>query len=1062
MLFKNTLKKIKKSFGRYLSLLIIILIGIGFYSGIKSSAPDMKNVQNNYYANTNLMDFKIVSTLGLTSEDIEAIQQLNGINKVIGSYSKTVLDGENAINVHSIEDGVNGFDIIDGNMPSKADECLADSLYYHVGDVINITEAGNDKDENKNEEDSITLKIKQFKVVGIVKSPLYTGKDYGSTDIGNGKLKSYIFVPKENFESKVYTEIYVTVDKISEDVPYSKSYNNIISDVKNKINSIKEERQNARYNEIIDEANKKINDAKLELETNKQDADQKFRDAEEEIASNELKLKNGQLEINSNKQVAERKFKEAQGQIDGNKSNLIFGKEELEKQKNEFELKIKDAEYQKSQLEVSKIQVTATLEEVTKNIDDINIQLQDTNLQEEQRNELELQKIQLLATQSEIQTNLVQIDGGIKNIEDSVSSGKTQLESVEKQIADGLAQIEIAQAELNKQKELTNKQIAGAQYKINNGKKELADGKSELQKNKEEYKIKIEDAQVKINDAQSELSKIEKAKWYVLNRDDVVISYKILENQYDEVEIIANIIPLFFIIIVVLMTSNTMTRMIVEERGEMGTLSSLGVSNIKIVLNYIIYVLSSTILGAIIGYIMGTLFIPDLIFNCFPVSMPKIQYKFDLINFLIVLLVACIVMLFVTIYTCIKELKEKPAYLLRPLSPKSGKKTFIENIEAIWNHLSFSWKITVRNISRYKNRVFMTIIGAVGCTFLILIGFAIKDSINGVGEKQFTEIQKYDNMIVLNSSVESMNESLTKTLDGKVKNAVLLNQQSYKAVNRQNVNIDTYLIVPESPNEDFYNYFILRNKDTKENLILNDEGVIITTKISEKLDCNIGDEILLQDLDKNEYRTKVIGVTENYVSNYVYMSSNLYENIFGEKTTYNTIVSQNNEEQDKIANDLLSTGKILSINFSTDLLEKANNAIGGLNDIVILLVVISSLLSITVLYNLTSINISERTREIATLKVLGFKDNESNGYIYREAIITVIIGIIIGLFITPIIHGYVMDLFNIDSMVFSKQIKISSYMYAATMTFSFSIIMQIVTYFKIKAIDMIESLKSVE
>lgn len=802
MLIKNTLKKIKKSFGRYISLLFIVLLGVAFFTGIRESIPNIQNVQTDYYKDINLMDLKLISTLGFNEEDINALKNIYDIDKIVGAYSKSVLVNEDAIQVYSINDQINKSYLIDGKLPTKENECLADSKYYEVGDIIKI-----------NDDYSEDLKNNEYKVVGTIYSPIYSTNNYGSVDIGNGKLYSFIYIPEENFIYNYYTEAYVTIDKTEKDTPYSKSHNDKIEDVSKEIEKIKEERIQSRLQELM-------------------------------------------------------------------------------------------------------------------------------------------------------------------------SSG---------------------------------------------------------------YNLTSENV-------------LSKNDWYILTRDDVITSYTILNSQYDQVITIANVIPIFFILIVVLMSSNTMSRMISEERVEMGTLSSLGVSNTKIILTYMLYVLSSTILGSILGYFIGTIFIPSFVYNCFPVIFPEISYHFNMTLFVAVILVSCFIMSFVTIYCCLKELKDKPAYLLRPVSPKSGKKIFLEKIKFIWSKLSFSSKITIRNISRYKRRVTMTIVGIMGCTFLIMIGFALKDSINCVGDKQFNELFKYDNLIILNNSVSSMDNDLSDIFDGLIDNPILLNQTSYKVVNDKN-SLDIYMIIPEQSS--FNDYFVLREESGKK-LILTDEGVIITPKIKDRFNVEVGDTITIENLDKKQVEVKVIGVTENYVSNYIYMSNTYYEKIFNEQVKYNVVVSKNLQDKYKIAMQLLQSDKILSINFREDLLQSANNGVSGLNNIVALLVVISSFLAFTVLYNITSINISERTREIATLKVLGFNDTETNEYIYREITITVIIGIILGLIITPILHGYIMELLETDTTVFLKEIKINSYIYSAVLTFLFAIIMQIITYFKLKKVNMIESLKSVE
>ena len=803
MLLKNSLKKIKKSFGRYLSLVLIILLGVGFYTGIIVSVPNIKDVQTEYYNDKNAMDIKILSTLGFNDDDILAISEVNDIDVAVGTYSIDTLVNDEVVRVHALEEVINEVLLISGKLPTKNNECVADAAFYKVGDKIKIRD------------DSNNLSVLEYDVVGTIYSPLYTGNEYGSSDIGNGKLKSFIYVDKDNFSYEYYTEVFVSIDiDKDDDIPYLDDYNDKVDNVIDNLEDVKIERLGIRTLEIV---------------------------------------------------------------------NSSYGM-------------------------------------------------------------------------------------------------------------------------------ITKESLSGHD-------------------------------------------------WFIMDRDEAMASYSILGSQYTQVTTIANIIPIFFIIIVALMTSNTMARMVTEERGEMGTFLSLGFSNKKVISTYLMYVLSATLTGAILGYFIGTITLPQLVYNCFPIYFPDIKYSFDLGLLLLSVFVSCILMISVTIYSCVKELKNKPAYLLRPVAPKSGKKILLERCNFIWSRLSFSMKITMRNISRYKNRVLITLIGTSGCTFLIMLGFALRDSISMVGTKQYNDLFKYDNLIILNKEVLEMTDELSLEFSNLISDELLLSQSSYKAISDKD-NLDVYVVVPDDE-ELFSEYFILKEENSEKRLSIND-GIIVTPKIAERFDVGIGETLTIESSDKTKYRFKINGITENYVSNYIYMTKEKYKEIFREDVTYNVVVSKNVEDSDMIARKLLDSGKILSINFSKDLLKSANEMVDGLNEVVVLLVVISCMLAFTVLYNLTSINISERTREIATLKVLGFRDLESNEYIYRETFITVIVGIILGLIITPPLHGIVMDFLEVDTLVFLKTIKIESYLYAAILTFIFAIIMQWVTFIKMKKINMIESLKSVE
>ena len=350
----------------------------------------------------------------------------------------------------------------------------------------------------------------------------------------------------------------------------------------------------------------------------------------------------------------------------------------------------------------------------------------------------------------------------------------------------------------------------------------------------------------------------------------------------------------------------------------------------------------------------------------------------------------------------------------------------------------------------------MTLIGSAGCTCLIFLGFALKDSVNGVGDRQYGEIFKYDNMIILNNNIKTIEDTNIKDM---IKNPLLFNQYSNDLTYDEDETLSAYILIPNDLNT-FKNYFNLLDYKTGKTVKLNNEGVIITPKIADKLDLKVGDNLTIQSINGKEKKVKIEGIAENYISNYIYISKTLYENLFNEEITYNMIASDNNKNTK--AKDILNSGNVMTINFSDDLMETANKEVKGLNNIVVLIVVVSSMLALTVLYNLTSINISERQREIATLKVLGFNGRESNEYIYRETLVIVIIGIIVGLIIAVPLHRVITGFIEGDDMMFLKNVNALSFVFSSMLTLIFALIMQLVTYFKLKKVDMIESLKSVE
>ena len=1013
LLYKNTLKKIKKSFGRYASLFIIVLIGVGFFAGIQATAPDMLAVAQDYYKDHNLMDFKIVSSMGLTDDDVIALKTLNNASAVIPSYSLDVPDQDKAIRLHAIEDTVNKVKLIDGRMPEKENECVADDKTYKIGDQIKIASDVSEK-----------LKNNEFTVVGTVESVLYLADDYGSTTIGDGKLSSFIFIDKNNFILDAYTEIYITDSGTKDTVAYSGDYDTAAAGLKNELVKIKPERENARYQEI-------------------------FTDATNEISKNETKLKEESADN-------QKKLDDAKAELDTNASKLKDGKAELVKSEKDLQ---KNAEKQNKEFDSAKDKITAGWKEINSALAQNGIKKEELGTKINELDlaigSMKLQLDQLPADSSEY----AQLDLNIRQY--------SQMQDGLLKLRGSIDTLTSQEAQLNKGIETFNSEISKAERKIQDGKSEIAenekklnDGYEEYHKNLEKFNSEIADAQAKLDAARTDLSDIEKPQWYIFDRD-AAVGYSELKSGINVVTSVAAVLPFFFIMIVMLMTSNSMARMIAEERNELGTLTSLGYQDNSIITTYLFYVISASGFGAVAGFFVGCGIIPPLIYSNFQYILPPLVILYDMTTFSLILAVTIILMTLVTVISCYEELKQRPAQLMRPVPPKKGQTILLEKIGPVWKHLSFTWKVTMRNMFRYKKRAFMTIIGVAGCTSLLLAGFGLRDSMNGVAEKQYGEIFRYDNMIILKDEVKNMGGALESLLTKEhIEEPLLIKQTAFKSEWKEK-SLDLFLIVPENEAV-FYKYYNLKSKDTGSGLSLSDSGVIVTRKLAEDLNAGKGGTVTVKDADNNEYRLTVSEVAENYTSDYIYMSNAMYNKVFGKSPAYNAVVSRHDTDEKVLAEHLIESDRVLNVVFTEDIMEKALDSSQRLNSIIILIVVVASLLAIIVLYNLTSINISERTREIATLKVLGFTDGETNGYIYREAFILTLISIGVGLVMGIFLHSFVVGIVGEFAPLFFKVIRWPSFVLASLLTVIFTVIMQIVTYFKLRTIDMIESLKSVE
>ncbi|MDR0372121.1 MAG: FtsX-like permease family protein [Nitrososphaerota archaeon] len=948
LLYKNTLLKIRKSLGRYISLLIIVMVGVGFYAGLQMTSPNIVNVADSYYKDYKLMDFKIVSSMGLTDDDVYALKQLEGVIDVVPSYSLDVQSGGRAIRIHAFEDNVNTVRLTDGRVPLLDTECVADSRHYSIGDKIEISGDVDDK-----------IKNTVFTVVGLVESVLYLHEDYGSTNIGNGNLSSFIFINKDNFILSVYTEIYVVIETYNA-VAYSDEYKTNVAKLNDKLVKIKPDRENARFDEIYNEARVIIeeNEAKLSNEITK--AEKEFSDAKRE-------LDNGLQKLNNGKTAGMKEFEEAKAVLDENAQKLQDAKNKLAE------------------------------------------------------NEALLDPIVIENAKKEIADNERAINKGFEDYYANFA----------------LFSVEIAENE-----------------------KKINDGYLECSKNLQKFDAEIVDAVNEINDAKTELSNIKHSQWYIYNRN-AAAGYDELGNSIQVVAVVATIFPLFFILISMLMTSNSMTRMITEERNELGTLTSLGYKDSKITLTYLLYVLSASGLGAVIGFFVGCRVFPPLIYANFTFILPPLVLGYNLITFGLILITTFTLMIFVTIITCNRELKQKPASLMRPLPPKHGQQIFLEKITVIWKRLSFTWKITIRNMFRYKKRAFMTIVGIAGCASLLLLAFGIHDGMNGMAQKQYGDILRYDNMIILKDETLTISGELKTLLDDQqIIDPLLIRQSAYKCENDKK-SLDAFLIVPEN-NELFEQYFKLKSTVDKKDVVLNEGNVIITQRIAVVYNLQRGDTLTIKDTDNNVYNLFIADIVENYASNYIYINAPTYEEIFGTPIIFNAIVSNHNTDKTNLAENLIDSGFAVNVIFTNDTIEKVLDNTESLNGVIILIVIVASILAGVVLYNLTAINISERIREIATLKVLGFRDSETNAYIYREAIILTIISIGIGMVLGVTLFHMVVDIIEVNVLSLYKNIEWSSYAMAGIITMIFSIFMQIITYFKLKKIDMIESLKSVE
>lgn len=1061
-LLKDSLKEIKNTHKRFISILLMAFLGVGFFVGLRASSPDMIDTIDSYFDNKNVYDIKVLSTLGLTDEDITKLSNIEGIDKVYGEYSEDILinfeDTEIVTKVLSIDE-VNEVYLLEGRKPQRSNECLVENLFCvrtgkKIGDTILI-----EKDE-----DSI-IKETEVTIVGTINSPLYVSKERDTSKLGSGKVSYNMYLPKESFDSEIYTEIYITLANTKEMLADSKEYKDAVQEVKDKIEIIKEERQTARYEEVKKEAEDKLQDAKDKLEEETLNAQTKIKEAEDEIKTGENSLQIAQNTLNNKKKEANEQFELAQTKLQKAKDEIRVQEANLTEQEKEANNQITALKKQKQELQTNLDSLNTNITNLEKQYNQIIETLKDTSLTQEQIAILQAQKLQLeqtLATlkgqKEQVVAGILQIDNGINTINTKLQEGKAKLEQAK-------IEIQKQETELNQAKQTANKEFQSAQATINSSKNELEEGKQELEKNKAEFEEKIKDAQKEISDAEEKIKEIEHPTWYILDRNSNT-GYNGFMQDTKSIENLGKVFPIVFFVIATLISLTSMTRMVEEQRVQIGTMKALGYNKIQIASKYLLYASLACIIGGSIGMIIGCASLPRIIWMMYSMmyEIPNFVAAFNLYYAMLGLGLASICIIGATLYTVINTLGETPSELMRPRAPKPGKRVLLERIPFIWKHLSFTKKVTVRNIFRYKKRFLMTIIGIAGCTALILTGFGIKDSISAILPNQYQKVYEYDMQINLKSGIEKnaiqefissleQKEEINKVIETYMTSGTLINGKNEEAVQ---------IIVPKDERiEEVINF---ADSKTKEKASLQKGKIAITDKVAELLNVKKGDTITLKDADNIEKQIEISDVLENYIYHYVYMPKELYEELYGKYST-NVLFTQNNIEKSKeedFSKELLREENVNSISLNSSIENVMGDMMNSLNYVVVILIVSAGLLAFVVLYNLSNVNISERIRELATIKVLGFYDKEVYEYVTRETVILTAIGIVLGL-----IGGYFLSFFiiktcEINVLRFGKEIMPLSYLYAIIITVIFTMIVNVVTYFSLKKIDMIESLKSIE
>lgn len=1073
---KDIFREIKISLGRFLSILCIVAIGVAFFAGIKASAPDMKNSADTYFDKYNVQDIQVYSTIGLTKKDVAAIKKIKGVKSVQPSFSMDTLSQIDSTQMvikvisYGIDQKMNKIRVVEGRMPERENECLVEAssatnkLYgtFHIGDTIKL-QSGTDEALSK------SLKHTKYKIVGTCYNPNYLSYEKGSSNIGSGTVNSFIYIQNTNVLKNYYTEVDVCVKGAKDLDCYSDEYFDVVDPVLKKIKKISNKQIDARiqsYQSELDEKKQEVNDKFKDAENQFNDAQNKIDSGLSEIQSNELKLQNSKDQINQgwNEYYANLQLLDNIPTL----QNAIAQIEESEK-------KLPELLSQKEQIENGLQQINAEGDLNTKRtliqnaIDFIDIALKKLEnypdssdaktirIKLNEKKELlqgQLSLIdQAIAKKAELEAILPQIQSGIEKIQAGVAK-KAELQSQLNQL-------------LNAKNELNNAYVSliNGQAQYEDGVSKIEDAKNELNKSieqltlsKAEFNIQKHDALRELSDAQLEIDKME-GKWIVLDRNSHY-SYRDYGACADRMDGIAKVFPVFFFLVAALVCMTTMTRMVDEQRNEMGTLKALGYSKLQIASKYIIYALIASILGSILGCSLGMYLFPTVIFNAWNTLYNIDQIKFLFQPGLILLASGSVtgITLLATLYSIYSELIEMPSQLMRPKAAKAGKKILLERISFIWKRLSFLQKVTARNIFRYKKRFFMTIIGIAGCSALLVAGFGINDSISDIVNQQYNVIYHYDATV---SAKTSEITSQIKSLKG-VKDVY---EEDHLAVTTKIENKDISTTVHIISNDKKFKDFCTLFNGNKE-FDLDDSSVLISQKMATKLNKKAGDTIKIKDANNKVIKAKIKGVFTNYVGHHIYASESLYKSWnTSAKTTHIYLIKSKKTTKKferNLGNKIMNIDGVQSVTFYSSLQKNFKDMIKSISYIVVVLVISAACLAFVVLYNLSNVNISERKREIATIKVLGFTRKEVDAYINRETILLTILGSLIGLGIGIGLHHLIMNLAEMDDIMFGRTINSISYVISFVMTIGFSAIINLFMHKKLNNIQMVESLKAVE
>lgn len=1103
-------RSISGSLGRFLAIAGIVALGAGFYSGLRMTAPDMRIAADEFYDGTALMDIRVVSTLGFSDETLAELAAIEGVAQVMPARETDVMatvEGEQyAVRVHSLpeaaadstcEDGVevesddegylNRLVLAEGRWPQAAGECVvsADSVTgapFAIGDVIEITECSTGIDD--------TLATTRLTIVGTVHASYYTSSSsLGTTTIGSGSIQQVAYVPDAAFAADFpVSEAFLLVEGAASLVWGSAAYDEAVAEVVARLEAAADGIAEARTDEIVSDAREELAEARSDYEAQRDDALAQLADVKAELDEAYAELVSGEEQLSSAQASLDSSRSELSGQLAEAESALGSQRTQLAEAEAALEEARPLVEAAREQLAAGFAAAGMGYEEARATLDALASQI----------SEAEAQLAALVETRPEATEEIAALEAAIAAAEaqcDALSelvSGQEAVDAFDEQeaaLASKKSQLSAAEASAAEQIAQAQSQLASAESQISSSRAELDEGwasydegRAAYEESRAEIEAQLADAEAELADAEAQIAAIEPAELYVLDRSQNVGAAS-FDADAGRVDNIASIFPFVFFLVAALVALTTMTRMVDEERVLIGTFKALGLSRARIASKYLFYAAAASVAGSIVGIVVLSQILPWVVQYAYtiiyivPILTPG-RLPIDVALALRSVGIGVGVTLVATWAAVAATLRERPAALMLPRAPKAGKRILLERVRPLWERLSFSWKVSARNILRYKKRFAMTVVGIAGCASLMLTGFGLNNAINDIIDNQFGRILVY-NMTVTTGGDPTSEEraAIDEVLEGDAvaqrSTWVFAESMSASAANggAEDASDPTATLVVASSPESFSEFVSMKPRTSEEPISFGADSVVVTEKLATTLGLSAGDEITLSEVDAignptgDALALTVTDVMENYIYNTVYVGPAAYEEAAGAPASYGSVYAATSSDasaREELADRLRGLDGVETVSFNDETIDTYRTMLDSVNIIVVVLVVAAAALAFIVLYNLTSINIAERVREIATLKVLGFTAREVEAYIYRETAVLSLVGAVCGMPLGTVLEGFVVATAEVDQVMFGRAIHPESYVVAFALTAAFTLVVLLAMRRKLARIDMVESLKSVE